>query len=170
MKVLIAKHRHDELSQSQQENSHFEESTHAALHQEFVGDIAVKEEESISIIVEETRASNETMVDDVVKLYTLNTKQEEAFRLMVRNVIKRQNKEGTSQIMLYLGGMGGTGKSQVIKALKHLHTKLGILHTLKIAAFTGTAAANIDGSTISSLACLGGYNSDSPNVKNLETT
>ena len=59
--------------------------------------------------------TNEEMqyVDDTVKQYRLNEEQEHAFRI-VANHASSKNQE---QLTMYLGGMGGTGKSQVIKAL-----------------------------------------------------
>lgn len=55
--------------------------------------------------------------------------------------------EPVNQLLVYLGGKGGTGKSTVIKALSHLHKHLNISHSIKLSAFTGTAAAGISTST-----------------------
>ncbi|KAF8230979.1 hypothetical protein L208DRAFT_1071206, partial [Tricholoma matsutake] len=46
-----------------------------------------------------------------------------------------------SQLKMYLGGMGGTGKSQVIKALISLFEKRNESHRIMILAPTGSAAA-----------------------------
>ena len=48
---------------------------------------------------------------------------------------------------MYLGGMAGTGKSQVIKAVTKYFNSLRIGATLALLAPTGSAAALIGGST-----------------------
>jgi hypothetical protein len=51
------------------------------------------------------------------------------------------------QLKMYLGGMGGTGKSQVIKALISFFGKRNESHRIMILAPTGSAAALLNGST-----------------------
>jgi len=53
------------------------------------------------------------IMNETVQLFKLNKEQERAFRI-VANHATLDNPE---QLKMYLGGMGGTGKSQVIKAL-----------------------------------------------------
>ena len=48
---------------------------------------------------------------------------------------------------MYLGGMGGTGKTQVIKALLCFFTQRNEAHRFVIVAPTRTAAALLGGST-----------------------
>ena len=52
-------------------------------------------------------------MDSVAKIFHLNTDQERAFRI-VANHSWRPTSEN---LKMYIGGMGGTGKSQVLKAL-----------------------------------------------------
>ena len=52
---------------------------------------------------------------------------------------------------MYLGGMGGTGKSQVIKALSQFFTGRNEAHHFITVAPTGTAAALLGGSTYHSM-------------------
>ena len=52
---------------------------------------------------------------------------------------------------MYLGGMGGTGKSQVIRALISMFDKKQESHQFVILAPTGTAAALLNGSTYHSM-------------------
>ena len=52
---------------------------------------------------------------------------------------------------MYLGGMGGTGKTQVIKALSQFFTQRNEAHRFVIVAPTGTAAALLGGSTYHSI-------------------
>jgi hypothetical protein len=55
------------------------------------------------------------------------------------------------QLKMYLGGMGGTGKSQVIKALISFFGKCNESHRIMILAPTGSAAALLNGSTYHSV-------------------
>ena len=89
--------------------------------------------------------------------HTLNTKQKKAFEMATENIIKRHLNTETSQVIAFIGGPGGTGKSQVIKAITSFHKKMKILHTLKLSAMTGTAAKHIGGSTTTTM--FGGFKS-----------
>ena len=91
---------------------------------------------------------------DIIKEYSLNKKQKVAFELAISNVIKRERKEETNQLIGYVGGPGGTGKSQVIKAIVAFHEEIKAKHKLKLTAYTGTAAKHIKGSTTSALFSL----------------
>jgi hypothetical protein len=55
------------------------------------------------------------------------------------------------QMILFLGGEGGTGKSKVLKALTKFMATLKIRHRIRLGAQTGVAAGNINGSTLHSL-------------------
>ena len=87
----------------------------------------------------------------IIRKYSLNTKQKVAFQTAITNVIKRERKEETQQIIAYVGGPGGTGKSQLIKAIVAFHKEIKVKHKLKLCAYTGTAAKHIGGSTTSTL-------------------
>ena len=54
------------------------------------------------------------------------------------------------QLLIYLGGEGGTGKSRVIKGIQLLMEKMGQKQKLQLSAASGAAADNIEGSTIHS--------------------
>jgi hypothetical protein len=73
----------------------------------------------------------------------LNAEQERAFRIVANHAVQPQ----TEQLKMYLGGMGGTGKSQVIKALIHFFTHRKESHRFAILGPTGTSAALLGGST-----------------------
>ncbi|XP_066924965.1 uncharacterized protein [Clytia hemisphaerica] len=96
----------------------------------------------------------ETVIDNIVSEFSLNPKQETAFKLATSNIVKRIRKEDTQQIMAYVGGPGGTGKSQVIKAVVRLHDELRIRPQLWLCAYMGSAAKHIGFTTITSLAGL----------------
>jgi len=53
--------------------------------------------------------------------------------------------------LIYIGGAGGTGKLEVIKAIKKYFNRIDKGHTLVLCAPTGVAASNIGGCTIHSL-------------------
>jgi PIF1-like helicase len=88
---------------------------------------------------------------------TLNKEQRKAFFLVCdhrrRNQPERANRP--SQLLLYLAGAGGTGKSTVIKAICDYFDRIGKRDTLMVLAFTGIAASNISGSTLHSVCGLG---------------
>jgi hypothetical protein len=70
-----------------------------------------------------------------------------AFRIIANHAVC-QNPE---QLCMYVGGMGGTGKSQVIKALSHFFLLRKEAHRFIIVAPTGSAAALLGGSTYHSM-------------------
>ena len=79
------------------------------------------------------------------------------------------SKGGETQLFMFLSGMGGSGKSRVINAVKtyiayisHKFNWHFDFHTIKITAMTGSAAALLnDGRTLHSAACL---NKDNKNI------
>ena len=72
------------------------------------------------------------------------------------------SKGGTKDLVMFLSGMGGTGKSEVIKAFIYFAKNISILFgwnydtdVIKVTALTGAAACEIpDGRTLHSQACL----------------
>src|SRR6266516_4951991 len=96
--------------------------------------------------------------------FNLNTEQERAFRIVANHVVS----PGSEQLKMYLGGMGGTGKSQVIKALIQLFRERNESHRFVVLAPTGTAAALLGGSTYHSF--LGIRSSDTNQVQNESVT
>ena len=87
------------------------------------------------------------LIDFTVKDFSLNKEQERAFRIITNHAISLDH----DQLRMYLGGMGGTGKSQVIKALSQFFTARNGAHHFVIVAPTGTAAALLSGSTYHSM-------------------
>jgi hypothetical protein len=98
-------------------------------------------------------------VDDLVKSNTLNTEQERAFRIVANHISSKD----VPPLRMYLGGMGGTGKSQVIKAIKELFEKRKESHRFIVLAPTGTAAALLNGSTYHSILGLRSADGDDDN-------
>jgi len=83
------------------------------------------------------------LIDDTVKDFELNTEPEKAFQIVVNHVVGPK----TEQLKMYMGGMGGTGKSQVFKALVQFFTKRDECHRFIVLGPTGTAAVLLNGST-----------------------
>jgi hypothetical protein len=111
------------------------------------------------------------IADDIIMEFSLNKKQKFAFKLLISNVIIRERNEETQQILSYIGGPGGTGKSQIIKAVVAFHKMIKRRQTLKLTANTGTTAKYIGGSTTSILFSLSNRKSKKPGKKStLEKT
>ncbi|KAF9563127.1 hypothetical protein CPC08DRAFT_633275, partial [Agrocybe pediades] len=81
--------------------------------------------------------------NDIVKTFNLNQEQERAFRIIANHA----SCVAPDQLKMYLGGMGGTGKTQVIKALIELFKRKNQSHRFIVLGPTGTAAALLNGST-----------------------
>src|ERR1700722_14160865 len=87
--------------------------------------------------------SAQKLIEDVVEKFELTSDQERAFRIVANHAVS----PGAEQLMMYVGGMGGTGKSQVIKALMEFYKSRNESHRFVVLAPTGTAAALLHGST-----------------------
>ena len=79
--------------------------------------------------------------------FTLNDEQERAFNIVAQHAAILN----PEQLKMYLGGMEGTGKSQVIKALIQYFCDRKESHRFIVLAPTGSAAALVDGSTYHSV-------------------
>ncbi|KIM88987.1 hypothetical protein PILCRDRAFT_47293, partial [Piloderma croceum F 1598] len=84
---------------------------------------------------------------DSISKFMLNSEQERAFRIISNHAMM----EKPDKLCMYLGGMGGTGKSQVIKALMHFFNERKENHCFIVVAPTGAAAALLNGSTYHSV-------------------
>ena len=80
-------------------------------------------------------------------MYSLNAEQERAFRIVANHAMSSE----PDQLRMYLGSMGGTGKSQVIKSLAHFFASRNEAHRFVVVAPTGTAAAILRGATYHSM-------------------
>jgi len=78
-----------------------------------------------------------------VEDFHLNQEQKRAFHIVSNHACNRNYE----QLKMYIGGMGGTGKTQVLKALVQFFKKRNETHCFVIVAPTGTAAALLAGST-----------------------
>ena len=91
--------------------------------------------------------------DSVVEELSFNEKQRCLLMLIAKKFSKETTEVTGKQILSYLGGEGGTGKSRVIHGVKLLVEKMGRRDLLQLAGASGSAADNINGSTAHS--CLG---------------
>jgi Helitron helicase-like domain at N-terminus/PIF1-like helicase len=83
------------------------------------------------------------MIDDIVGRFSLNREQERAFRIVANHACN----PASEQLKMYIGGMGGTGKTQVLKALVEFFNLRNESGRFVVVAPTGTAAALLRGST-----------------------
>ena len=82
----------------------------------------------------------------------LNAEQLRAFRIAAEHFVSND----VHQMLMFVTGMGGSGKSHVIKAIVELCKWCGCLHELLLSAPTGCAAILIEGYTIHTLTFLPG--------------
>ncbi|RPD55788.1 hypothetical protein L227DRAFT_509559, partial [Lentinus tigrinus ALCF2SS1-6] len=87
------------------------------------------------------------LIDSTVHQFSLNEAQERAFRIVANHAVQSCGEH----LKMYLGGMAGTGKSQVIKALTHFFSERKESYRFMCMAPTGSAAALIGGSTYHSM-------------------
>lgn len=107
------------------------------------------------------------VITSTVDKFCLNIEQQRAFLIIANHA----SSQGPEQLKMYLGGMGGTGKSQVIKALIHFFNERNESHRFTVVAPTGTAAALLNGSTYHSLLGIRSYDGkDSSSPRRNEAT
>ena len=92
-------------------------------------------------------------IEDIVTCFSLNKEQGRAFRIVANHACDPDSE----QLKMYIAGMAGTGKSQVLRALSEFFSRRKELYRLLILAPTGSAAALLGGSTYHSVL---GINSD----------
>ncbi|PPR07987.1 hypothetical protein CVT24_002699 [Panaeolus cyanescens] len=91
------------------------------------------------------------IIDEVVLKFTLNEEQNRAFRIIANHAATPHSE----QLLMHLGGMGGTGKSCVIHALVNFFNRREEPYRFVLLGPTGTSAALIGGSTYHSFLGLG---------------
>jgi hypothetical protein len=92
------------------------------------------------------------VVENIILDFTMteNEEQQQALRIIADHFIY-----GTDdQLLMYIGGMGGTGKSHIIEAIIELFRQCGYSEKLLVSAATGCAAVLINGYTIHALTFL----------------
>ncbi len=79
----------------------------------------------------------------ITTTFSLNKEQERAFKIITNHATSNT----TERLQMYLGGMAGTGKSQVLKAVTKFFADIGQSGQIVLLAPTGSTAAQIGGST-----------------------
>ena len=123
--------------------------------------------------VRETITVPPDWVRSIISTEGLDDKQRAAFLTIAMHIIQMElweinqalptfgeAMEKPEQMIFYLGGEGGTGKSKVLLAFTNFLLKLKLRHALRIAAVTGVAAGHVGGSTIDSLFGFGPQDKD----------
>jgi hypothetical protein len=100
----------------------------------------------------------------------LNDEQKRAYFLVCDHRRRNypENQEKPTQLLLYLSGAGGTGKTRVIRAICDYFESVGKRDTLLLLAPTGIAASNISGNTIHSVCGLTFGNDTYGNKRNCD--
>ncbi|CAF2108235.1 unnamed protein product [Rotaria magnacalcarata] len=96
---------------------------------------------------------NETTREHIAQQFTLNKNQNAAFMIITGHLDgldKLNEDEKREQLIMCVPGCGGTGKSQLIRAITAYFTQTNRAHTLRKLAPTSVAAAEIEGMTIHS--------------------
>ena len=109
--------------------------------------VAVVDKSYIDQLFRPRSKADEQLIVDTIKKYKLNPEQKRAFCIIANHSMMEQ----PEKLRMYLGGMGGTGKSQVIKALMFLFGERKENHRFLVVAPTGSAAALLNGSTYHSV-------------------
>jgi hypothetical protein len=102
-----------------------------------------------------------TTIDDVSTSFSLNEEQNRAFRIVANHACSPDSE----QLRMYIAGMAGAGKSQVLKALIEFFARKKQSHRLMVLAPTGSAAALLGGSTYHSTL---GINSEGGRTSNVQ--
>lgn len=109
------------------------------------------------------KAKDREIISKTILDFSLNKEQKRAFHIIANHATEIC----PDQLKMYLGGMGGTGKTQVIKALISMFNQREESHRFIILAPTGTAAALLNGSTYhSALGVRSSYNKDEESLRN----
>ena len=85
---------------------------------------------------------HQKVITESFENFNLNSEQKRAFQIIANHAVSGSG----DQLKMYRG-MGGTGKSQVLKALSYFFEKRNESHRFTIVAPTGSAAALLGGST-----------------------
>ncbi|KAG2743630.1 hypothetical protein P692DRAFT_20745546, partial [Suillus brevipes Sb2] len=94
----------------------------------------------------------ELILSEIIGEFKLadNKEQEMSFRIVGEHFIRGE----IQQLLMFVTGIGGSGKSHVIRAIVEMFRRCGAPEKLTLSAPTGSAAVLIDGYTIHALTFL----------------
>jgi len=106
-------------------------------------------------LVKQTSNSSETLIQEldhmelinqIVNDWTLhnNPEQERAFTIIVEHMLMKD----LEQLLIFITGIGGSGKTHVIRAILDAFVRSGRYQQILLSAPTGSVACLIDGYTI----------------------
>ena len=99
--------------------------------------------------------ADQALIENTIQKFMLNKEQKRAFSIVAKHSLM----EKPEQLKMFLGGMAGTGKSQVIKALTYFFEQRNESYRFLCMAPTGAAASLISGSTYHSVLGISQYTS-----------
>ncbi|XP_073990954.1 uncharacterized protein [Rhodnius prolixus] len=121
-------------------------------------DNIIREVQDADVAMLEVCAAMYTNIDDRDSKFNLNEDQSRIFNKISKTLIDQSQKKCNSQIKLFVSGVGGTGKSYLLKALKvwinNTFPPKKDTVSVAITAPTGLAAYNVNGVTIYRLLSL----------------
>ena len=106
---------------------------------------------------------NSVSIDSIQTEFNLNEEQERAFKIIANHIVL----PNSEPLKMYIGGMGGTGKSQVLKAVCKFFESRNESYRFITVAPTGTAAALLSGSTYHSVLGINEMTSEAQAAKSL---
>src|SRR6185312_14139029 len=86
---------------------------------------------------------------EIAERFSLNEEQRLAFTIFAETFLAEVREDkNIEQMLLYLGGAGGTGKTRVVQAIRFMAENYGKSSWLATGSFTGMAARLIRGRTL----------------------
>lgn len=146
-KSLLAEKKQDILSARDAQAAEKKAQNNGLPLNHHINEVKVIKQSFLSNKFKASRKEDQAQIDNTAKLFSLNKEQERAFRIVANHAVDPSGEH----LKMYLGGMAGTGKSQVIKALTHFFPERQESYRFMCMAPTGSAAALIGGSTYHSM-------------------
>ena len=126
---------------------HLPTNTSASKFKHTPNEIKLVDKKYIDHMFKPATETDHVIIESSVAKFNLNSEQIRAFKIIANHATM----DNPEKLRMYLGGMGGTGKSQVIKALMHFFNQRKENHRFIVLAPTGAAAALLNGSTYHSV-------------------
>jgi hypothetical protein len=161
-KAEVQKKKQNIIDEKSQHMSKTTKSKHSYTRDPLANDVQIVDKSYLSKKFRASDKKNQDYINKTVQEFNLNKDQERAFRIIANHAVSKD----CEQLKMYLGGMGGTGKSQVIKSLMKFFKVKNESHIFLVLAPTGSAAALLAGSTYHSILGIRSKNDDYGNATN----